>query len=80
MLKSAQFIMKSCSFSNLNATSRNKRSCTELVILDNETDKVDSLLLVCRSVDQEQPLSKLSFLIDKAIKTAIGSVKEIKRL
>ena len=37
--------------------SRNKSSCTELEILDNETDKVDSFfhhLFVIQSVDQVQ--------------------------
>ena len=60
----------------------NKRCCTELEISDSDTDKVDSFFyrwFVIQSVNQEHPLSKLSpFLIDKAIKTAIGTVKEIK--
>ena len=83
-MKYAQFVMESSSFSNLNATSRNKWSCTELQISYSDTDKVDSFFhrwFVSQSVNQEQPLSKLSpFLIYKAIKTAIGTVKDIKCL
>jgi len=83
-VKYAQFVMESSSFSNLNATSRNKWSCTELQISYSDTDKVDSFFhrwFVSQSVNQEQPLSKLSpCLIYKAIKTAIGTVKDIKCL
>ena len=61
MLKSAQFIMESSSsFSSLNAMSRNKSSCTELEISDNETDKVDSFFHRCLSFSQSVRNSAVS--------------------
>jgi len=82
--RGGEIMESSSSFSDFNATSRNKCSCTELEISDNDTDKVSSFFhrwFVIQSVNQEQPLSKLCpFLIDKAIKIAIGTVKDIKCL
>jgi len=69
--------------SDTGSTSR-KRSCTELddENHDNDTvDRYDDRWFVVQSVDSDHPISKLSpFLLSKAIKSAVGTVKTLRRL
>ena len=57
---------------------------TSLSTSENASERVDchyDRWFVVQSVDSEQPVSKLSpFIIDKAIRSAVGSVKTIRRL
>jgi len=65
------------------STSR-KRSCTELDDENHDNDRVDRYddrWFVVQSVDSDHPISKLSpFLLSKAIKSAVGTVKTLRRL
>jgi len=69
--------------SDTGSTSR-KRSCTELDDENHDNDRVDrhyDRWFVVQSVDSDHPISKLSpFLLSKAIKSAVGTVKTLRRL
>ena len=68
--------------SDTGSTSR-KRSCTELDE-NHDNDRVDrhyDRWFVVQYVDSDHPISKLSpFLLSKAIKSAVGTVKTLRRL
>jgi len=57
---------------------------TSLSTSENASERVDchyDRWFVVQSVDSEQPVSKLSpFILDKAIRSAVGSVKTVMRL
>ena len=57
---------------------------TSLSTSENASERVDchyDRWFVVQSVDSEQPVSKLSpFIIDKAIRSAVGTVKTIRSL
>jgi len=69
--------------SDTGSTSR-KRSCSELDDENHDNDRVDRYddrWFVVQSVDSDHPISKLSpFLLSKAIKSAVGTVKTLRRL
>ena len=69
--------------SDTGSTSR-KRSCSELDDENHDNDRVDrhyDRWFVVQSVDSGHPSSKLSpFLLSKAIKSAVGTVKTLRRL